>query len=321
MKTALVAGAAGFIGSHLCDFLVAQNYRVIAVDNFVSGQRDNTTHWNERVEFIEADIRIPWTEWLKQADRVDEIYNLASPASPVDFEKMPTFILSTASEGHKNLLNLALHLKNKAQKNVPILFASTSEVYGDPLEHPQKEDYWGNVNPIGIRSCYDEAKRFGEAISMAYHREFGVPIKLARIFNTYGPRMRPTDGRVICNFLTQALSGEALSVYGDGSQTRSFCYVEDLVRGLFALMLSRETGPINLGNPNEVTVLQVAHSVCELVAIEPRIKFINLPPDDPKRRKPDIHRAQSLLNWAPKTDFHEGLAQTLRYFRNTLHKS
>jgi dTDP-glucose 4,6-dehydratase len=320
MKTALVAGGAGFIGSHLCDFLVAQKYRILIVDNCVTGDRANIQHLLElkdQVLFLEADIRRPFREWLdaKWVREIDEIYNLASPASPIDFARMPSFILTTASQGHQNLLELAREGQGQSCR---ILFASTSEVYGDPLEHPQKESYWGNVNSIGERSCYDEAKRYGEAITMAYMREFKIPTRIIRIFNTYGPRMRPSDGRVICNFFSQGLRGESLTIYGTGEQTRSFCYVSDLVRGVWNLMQSEVTTPVNVGNPNEITILEIAKTVNQLTQNQQPLAFRPLPQDDPQRRRPDITRARQQLGWEPEVALADGLRHTLEFFRASL---
>jgi len=310
VKTALVAGGAGFIGSHLCEYLLGQGYRVYAIDSLVTGRRINIEHLlaNPNFSWIEHDIVAP----LYMNVPCDEIYNLASPASPVDFEKIPIFILKTAAIGHMNLLNWAK--MNKAR----ILFASTSEVYGDPLEHPQKETYLGNVNCIGHRGCYDEAKRYGEAISMAFRRQYGIETRIVRIFNTYGPRMRPEDGRVIPNFFTQGLSGKPFTIYGDGKQTRSLCYVSDLVEGLHKLMLSDVADPVNVGNPDEYTILEIAKSVAAACGAQFKTEFMPLPPSDPKQRRPDITRAKELLNWSPKISLKEGFVKTLDYFKSSL---
>lgn len=307
MKTAIVAGAAGFIGSHLCDFLIAKGYKVVGLDNFVTGRRKNLEHLsdNKNFSFHECDI----TEPLPSLTAADEIYNMASPASPVDFLKIPTFILKTAAIGQQNLLELAK--KTKAR----ILFASTSEVYGDPLQHPQVESYWGNVNPIGTRGCYDEAKRYGEALTMAYRRESQVNTCIVRIFNTYGTRMRPEDGRVIPNFFMQALNKQGLTIYGSGKQTRSLCYVSDLVEGIYAVMQSSEHQPINVGNPKELTILEMAAVINTLTSNTAPHVFKELPPDDPQQRRPDITRAQNLLKWAPRVELMEGLGKTLEYFK------
>lgn len=308
MKTALVLGSAGFIGSHLVDFLLNKNYKVIGVDSFVTGRKKNLSHLenNKSFSFIEADITD--ASLISRWDKLDEIYNMASPASPVDFTQRPIFILQTAAMGQTNMLELAK--KTKAR----VLFASTSEVYGDPLKHPQVESYWGNVNPIGIRGCYDEAKRFGEAITMAYHRYHAVDTRIARIFNTYGSRMRPEDGRVIPNFFSQAVRKEALSIYGDGSQTRSLCFVSDLVAGLYALMQSDCTEPINIGNPREMTILELANTVNKITNNESRYSYLPLPPDDPKQRCPNIDKAKSVLNWKPEVSLEDGLKMTFEYF-------
>lgn len=316
--TILVAGGAGFIGSHLCDFLVSAGNSVIVVDNLITGRIQNLDQLDGRIRFIEADIRQPWHEWLAQdqAQQISQIYNLASPASPIDFAKMPEFILTTASQGHRNLLQLAVGLQKSKNTQIPVLFASTSEVYGDPLEHPQSETYWGNVNSIGERSCYDEAKRFGEALSACYRREHGLSAKIARIFNTYGPRMRPTDGRVISNFFNQAMARQPFSIYGSGEQTRSFCYVNDLVRGLFLLMQSQHLGPVNIGNPAEITIRQLATSVAQIANVPLSIQELPLPSDDPKRRKPDISLAYQLLNWKPEVSLLHGLKQMWDFSHN-----
>jgi dTDP-glucose 4,6-dehydratase len=306
MKTALVAGGAGFIGSHLCEYLIAQGYRVYALDNLITGRRLNIEHLipNSNFSWLEHDIIDP----LFMKVGCDEIYNLASPASPVDFLKMPDFILKTASVGHLNLLNWAkLH-------NAKILFASTSEVYGDPLVHPQVESYLGNVDCTGIRGCYDEGKRFAEALTMSYMRLHKIDARIARIFNTYGPRMRPEDGRVIPNFFTQALKKEPLTIYGDGKQTRSLCYVNDLVEGLFKLMQSSEQTPVNIGNPEEHTILDIAKIVADVCKAPFKTKFLPLPPSDPKQRRPDITKAQKILKWTPQTPLAEGMLTTLSYF-------
>jgi dTDP-glucose 4,6-dehydratase len=309
IKTALVAGGAGFIGSHLCDLLIAKGYRVYAIDNLVTGRRINIEHLmaNEKFTWIEQDITTP----LFMNVPCDEIYNLASPASPVDFEKMPDFILKTGAVGQMNLLDWA-----KSQK-ARILMASTSEVYGDPLIHPQVESYLGNVDCTGIRGCYDEAKRFAEALTMAYHRKYGVQTRIARIFNTYGSRMRPEDGRVIPNFFTQALSGKPLSIYGDGSQTRSLCFVSDLVEGLFLLMQSDFSTPTNIGNPEEHTILELAKIVADVCGAKFKVEHKPLPPSDPKQRRPDITKAKTELKWSPRTSLKDGMAHTLAYFSKT----
>ncbi len=307
MKIAVVAGAAGFIGSHLCDFLINKGYKVIGIDNLVTGRKKNLKHLekNKKFKFYKADI----SKKLPTISKVNEIYNLASPASPVDFLKIPLEILETASVGQANLLKLAK--KTKAR----ILFASTSEVYGDPQQHPQVESYWGNVNCTGIRSCYDEAKRYGEAVTMAYHRGQKVNTAIARIFNTYGTRMRPEDGRVIPNFFSQAIAKKGLTIYGTGKQTRSLCYVSDLVEGLYALMQSKTHEPVNIGNPNEMSILEIADVINKITGNIQSHVYKDLPPDDPKQRCPDISKAKSLLQWQPKVGLTDGLTKTLEYFR------
>ena len=307
-KHAVVAGGSGFIGSHLVDLLLSKKYQVTVLDNFVTGRADNLSHVANDVRLVNIDIN----EFVDIPGHVDEIYNLASPASPIDFKRMPTFILNTAAIGHQNLLACA------AKKEARILFASTSEVYGDPLVHPQHEGYYGNVNPIGARGCYDEAKRFGEAITMAYHRFHQVDTRIARIFNTYGERMRPNDGRIIPNFFIQALQKQSLSVYGDGKQTRSFCYVKDLCEGIYALMQSEELRPVNIGNPLERTVKEMAEEINELTGNKAPLRFLPLPENDPLQRKPDISRAKESLGWEPKTPLEDGLELTLEYFEDEL---
>jgi dTDP-glucose 4,6-dehydratase len=302
-----VAGGAGFIGSHLCERLLADGHEVVAADNFITGSRRNVGPLLSRpaFRFQEADVRHP----LALDGPLDVIFNLASPASPVDYLRHPIETLETGAIGARNLLELAL------AKNARFLLASTSECYGDPLVHPQTEDYWGNVNPVGPRSCYDEAKRFAEAMTMAYHRKHGAATRIARIFNTYGPRMQLDDGRVVPNFISQALKGEPLTVYGDGSQTRSFCYVSDLVDGLIRLAASEEIYPVNLGNPHEMTVLEFAEAVKKATASSSPIIFRDLPQDDPKKRRPDISKAKRILGWEPRVPFAEGLPLTIAYFR------
>jgi dTDP-glucose 4,6-dehydratase len=309
MKTAVVAGAAGFIGSHLCDFLLSKGYKVIGLDNLITGQKKNLKHLekNKKFKFYKCDITD--AKKLPKLSKINEIYNMASPASPVDFLKIPIFILQTAAVGQTNLLQMAK--KNKAR----ILFASTSEVYGDPLQHPQVETYWGNVNCTGIRGCYDEAKRFGEAITMAYHRDQKVNTAIARIFNTYGTRMRAEDGRVIPNFFSQALAKKGLTIYGTGKQTRSLCYVTDLVEGLFALMQSKTHEPVNIGNPTEMSILEIADVINKITGNIQSHVYKDLPPDDPQQRCPNIAKANSLLKWQPKVSLTEGLTKTLEYFQ------
>ncbi len=311
MKKVLVAGGAGFVASHLCQRLLKNSYDVTVIDNLVTGQRKNIERLVKLgVHFVEANINEP-ASYLKPELQVkfDQIYNMASPASPVDFPRIPIFILETATHGHKNLLQLAD--KNSAR----ILFASSSEVYGEAEVHPQVETYFGNVNSFGLRSCYDEAKRVGEALSLAYKKEHQVSIAIARIFNTYGPNMRASDGRIIPNFFSQALAGEPLTIFGDGSQTRSFCYVTDLVEGLFLLMESHIETPTNLGNPIERRVLDIAEQIKKLTQSQSVLKFSPLGENDPKQRRPDISKAQRELGYAPKVDLETGLAHCLEYFK------
>jgi UDP-glucuronate decarboxylase len=308
-KRILVTGGAGFLGSHLIDRLLAQGDEVVCVDNLFTGSKRNLYHLqgNPRFEFIRHDVTFPlYVE-------VDEIYNLACPASPIHYQHDPVQTTKTSVHGAINMLGLAKRLKCK------ILQASTSEVYGDPAVHPQTEDYWGHVNPIGPRSCYDEGKRCAETLFFDYHRQHGLEIKVARIFNTYGPRMHPADGRVVSNFIMQALRGEPITIYGEGEQTRSFCYVDDLVDGLIRLMGSEPetTGPINLGNPHEFTIRQLADLVLGMTGAEPRFEFRPLPADDPRQRQPSIALATSVLGWSPKTSLAEGLRPTIDYFART----
>lgn len=308
----LITGGAGFIGSHLCDRLLADGHDVVAMDNLITGATDNIAHLagNPRFKFIHHDV----TNYIYLPGDVDAVMHLASPASPVDFARIPIQILKVGSLGTHNALGLAL------AKGSRFLLASTSEVYGDPLIHPQPESYWGNVNPIGVRGVYDEAKRFAEAITMAYHRIHGVDTRIIRIFNTYGPRMRLSDGRVVPNFVGQALRGEPLTVYGDGSQTRSFCFVSDLVDGMVRLLLSDEVGPVNVGNPTETTIRTFAETINRLTGNPAGIAFEPLPADDPRQRRPDITRARQILGWEPRVDLNEGLAQTIDYFRSALRR-
>jgi dTDP-glucose 4,6-dehydratase len=305
VKHALVVGGAGFIGRHLCGLLLSKGYQVTALDSLVTGRKENLEGLpTDNLSFIEHDIR----EAFKTDEKFDEIYNLASPASPIDFTKIPCYIMDTAAIGHKNMLELAI------QKDARILFASTSEVYGDPERHPQDESYWGNVNPIGPRSCYDEAKRYGEALTMAYKREKGVDARIIRIFNTYGPYMRPDDGRLAPNFIMQHLRGEPITVYGDGQQTRSFCYVQDLVEGMYALMQSDEERPVNIGNADEFTIMDFVRIFEEIIGSPVKIDFKPLPQDDPQKRKPKLIRASESLDWQPKVPLTEGLKKTVDYF-------
>jgi len=308
MKKIVVTGGAGFIGSHLCDRLLERGDKVTCVDNFFTGQRRNIQHLrdNKNFELIEHDIVQPL--YLEQ---VDQIYNLACPASPIHYQFNPIKTVKTSTVGMINMLGLA------KKTGARILQASTSEVYGDPLVHPQTEDYWGNVNTIGLRSCYDEGKRVAETLCMDYRRTHDMEVRIVRIFNTYGPRMHPQDGRVVSNFITQALAGQDITVYGAGQQTRSFCYVDDLVAALIAMMDQNEhTGPINLGNPNEITVAQLAQKIISLTASTSKIVNKDLPPDDPKQRQPDITLAKKILKWEPKVSLDEGLKKTVDYFKN-----
>lgn len=310
MKKILITGGAGFIGSHLCDFLLEKGYQVICVDNLITGDKKNIAHHlkNKNFKFIQHDVSRP----LKISDKINYILHFASPASPVDYLNFPIQTLKVGALGTHNMLGLAKLKKSR------FILASTSEVYGDPLISPQKEDYWGNVNPIGLRGVYDEAKRFAEAITMAYFRYHKVNTGIVRIFNTYGPRMRLNDGRVVPNFISQALKNKPLSIFGDGSQTRSFCYVEDLIKGIFVLMLSKEHTPINIGNPQELTVKEFASITHKLVGSKHKIVYRPLPQDDPKQRKPDISKANKILKWQPKISLEHGLALTIAYFREVL---
>ncbi|HNR88719.1 MAG TPA: SDR family oxidoreductase [Spirochaetota bacterium] len=309
-KRILVTGGAGFLGSHLCDRLVAQGHEVVCVDNFFTGAKRNIAHLlgNPRFELIRHDIIFPL--FLE----VDEVYNLACPASPVHYQYNAIKTIKTSVMGAINMLGLAKRTR------ATILQASTSEVYGDPAVHPQKETYWGNVNPIGIRSCYDEGKRCAETLFFDYHRQHRLPIKVMRIFNTYGPRMHPDDGRVVSNFIVQALKGQDITVYGDGSQTRSFCYADDLIEGMIRLMNSRDglTGPVNIGNPNEFTILQLAEKVIALTGSKSKIIHQPLPQDDPTQRQPNIDIARAELGWEPAVQLAEGLERTIAYFREIL---
>ena len=310
MKQILVTGGAGFIGSHLCERLVNEGNSVICLDNFYSGSKENIWHLigHPGFELVRHDVTMPYRV------EVDEIYNLACPASPVYYQYDPIQTTKTSVFGTFHMLGLARRTKAR------LLQASTSEVYGDPLQHPQSEDYWGNVNPIGIRSCYDEGKRCAESLCFDYHRIHGVEVKVIRIFNTYGPRMAENDGRVVSNFVVQALKGEDLTIYGDGSQTRSFQYISDLVEGMIRMMASPEgfTGPVNLGNPGEFTMLELAEKVLAKVGGKSKIVFKPLPQDDPKMRRPDISFAKKELGWEPKVSLDEGLDEVIDYFRRTL---
>lgn len=309
----LVSGGAGFIGSHLCEALIADDCEVIAVDNFITGSPENVKELlrNSRFNLIEQDIIHP----LKISGNLAGIFHMASPASPVDYAKLPIETLHVGAIGSDNILKLAL------EKKCRILVASTSEVYGDPLQHPQEEKYWGNVNPIGPRGCYDESKRYMEALTMAYHRVHGLPTRIVRIFNTYGPRMRVNDGRVVPNFCMQALANEPVTVYGDGSQTRSFCYVSDLVDGLMKALQSDYPQPINLGNPIEMSINQFAKRIIELCHSQSTLEYRSLPTDDPKTRRPDISLANRILDWQPRVDLETGLRKTVEFFKDKSQRS
>ena len=306
MKRVLVTGAAGFLGSHICERFLNENFKVLGMDNFITGSTNNvaTLSKHQNFEFIEHDV----SNFIKVEGEIDYILHFASPASPIDYLKIPIQTLKVGSLGTHNLLGLA-----KAKKAV-ILVASTSEVYGDPLVHPQKENYFGNVNPIGPRGVYDEAKRFQEAITMAYHRFHKLDTKIVRIFNTYGPRMRLNDGRVLPAFIGQALRGEDLTIFGDGTQTRSFCYVDDLINGIFKLLFSNYNSPVNIGNPNEITINDFAKEILKLTKSDQKIIYKPLPENDPLKRKPDIELANTILNWKPKIHREEGLKLTYDYF-------
>ncbi|MDD5136421.1 MAG: SDR family oxidoreductase [Candidatus Omnitrophica bacterium] len=307
-KKVLIMGGAGFIGSHLCDLFIAKGCQVICMDNLITGKIGNIKHLlkNRDFEFIRHNV----SEYIDIKGRVDYILHFASPASPIDYLKYPIPTLKVGSLGTHNALGLA------KVKKATFLLASTSEIYGDPLINPQREDYWGNVNPVGPRGVYDEAKRFAEAMTMAYHRFHKVDTRIVRIFNTYGERMRERDGRAIPNFISQALAARPITVYGDGSQTRSFCYVSDLVGGIYSLLMSREDEPVNIGNPNEITLLKLARIILKLTDSKSRIVYKPLPVDDPKVRRPDISKAKKILRWKPKVDLDEGLVKTVDYFRS-----
>jgi dTDP-glucose 4,6-dehydratase len=302
----LVTGGAGFLGSHLCDLLLEKGHSVIAMDNLVTGNVRNIEHLagNRDFKFIRQDV----TEFLFVAGPVDAVLHFASPASPIDYAEFPIQTLKVGALGTHKALGLA------REKGARFVLASTSEVYGDPLVHPQTEDYWGNVNPIGPRGVYDEAKRYAEALTFAYHRFHGIQTRIARIFNTYGPRMRPADGRVVPTFIVEALKGEDITIFGDGSQTRSFCYVSDLVAGIYQLLISEQADPVNLGNPEEMTIKEFANRIIAATGSKSRLVFTALPEDDPKVRQPDIRRARERLNWEPKTSLDEGLVPTIEYF-------
>jgi len=303
----LISGAAGFIGSHLCDHLLAAGHDVVALDNFITGSPGNIGHLDRhpRFHFEECDVTVP----LKTAGRFDGVWHLASLASPKHYLARPVETLESGSTGTRNMLEIAL------RDGARFLLTSTSECYGDPLEHPQAETYWGNVNPVGLRSCYDESKRYAEAMTMAYHRTYGLRSNIARIFNTYGPRMALDDGRVVPAFLDQALQGKPLTVFGDGSQTRSFCYVSDMVEGLVRLAASEERDPVNLGNPSELTILEFAARIQQMLGSKLPIILQPLPSDDPRKRRPDISKAKRVLGWEPKVSLEDGLRETVAYFK------
>ena len=303
----VITGGAGFLGSHLSEFLLAKGYSVVCLDNLITGNMANFQHLmnNANFQFIEYDV----TKYIHIEDDIDYVLHFASPASPIDFVRFPIQTLKAGGVGTLNALGLAKLKKAK------FLLASSSEVYGDALINPQKEDYWGNVNPIGPRGVYDEAKRFAEALTTAYHRQHGIDTKIARVFNTYGPKMRKDDGRVIPTFVTQALSNEPLTVFGDGSQTRSFCHVSDLIQAIYKLMFSNINEPVNLGNPQEITIKELAEKTIELAASKSEITYKPLPQDDPKARRPDISKAQNLLSWQPQISLEEGLQKTIEWFK------
>jgi len=305
-KVVVVTGGAGFIGSYLCDRLINEKFKVICLDNFITGSLDNVKHLfgNGSFRFIEHNV----TKYIDIGENVDYVLHFASPASPEDYLRFPIQTLKVGSLGTHNALGLAL------KKRARFIMASTSEVYGDPLSHPQSEDYWGNVNPVGVRGCYDESKRFAEALAMAYHRVHKIDTKIIRIFNTYGPRMRMKDGRVVPNFIYQALHDKPLTIYGKGTQTRSFCYVDDLVAGILKVMRSNINDPINLGNPHEFTILQLARLIVKLTGTKSKIVFKPLPQDDPRQRQPNIAKAKKILKWEPKVELEEGLKKTIEWF-------
>jgi len=309
-KRIVITGGAGFLGSHLCEKFLNKGYEVICVDNFITGSEKNIATFKKNPNFtlVLQDV----SNGIDIRQNVDYILHFASPASPIDYLKFPIPTLKVGALGTHNVLGFA-----KA-KNARFLLASTSEVYGDPLTHPQKEDYWGNVNPVGPRGVYDEAKRFAEAITLAYHRYHGVDVRIVRIFNTYGPRMRPRDGRAMPAFIDQALHGKNMTVFGNGSQTRSFCYVDDLVEGIYRLLLSKEVMPVNIGNPSEMTLLELAKIIKKKIPSKGKIVFKSLPEDDPKVRQPDITRAKKILKWKPKVSLDKGLTQTIAYFKKEL---
>ena len=312
MPRTLITGGAGFLGSHLCDYLLERGYEVLCMDNFITGSHDNIGHIkSDRFQLIEHNV----TQYIEVEGPLDYILHFASPASPIDYLEFPIQTLKVGSLGTHNALGLA------REKKAKFLLASTSEVYGDPLMHPQEETYWGNVNPIGPRGVYDEAKRFAEAITMAYHRVHGIDVKIVRIFNTYGPRMRTNDGRAISNFLKQALTGKDLTAYGEGTQTRSFCYVSDLVEGIYRLLMSNLNKPVNIGNPVEMTIQQMAEKILQIRETPSKIVYTPLPKDDPKVRQPNISKAKKYLKWEPSVKLDEGLKETMEYFKEQLNIS
>ena len=310
LPTSVVTGGAGFLGSHLIDLLLARGHKVIAIDNFVTGSVENIDHLSGQpnFKFIQQDV----TEFLFLHGPVDYVWHFASPASPVDYLELPIQTLKVGSLGTHKALGLA------KEKGARVLLTSTSEIYGDPLVHPQTEDYWGNVNTIGPRGCYDESKRFAEALTMAYHREHGIETRLVRIFNTYGPRMRLKDGRVVPAFISQALANKPITVFGDGRQTRSFCFCSDLIEGIYRLMMSAHSEPVNIGNPHEMTMLEFAREIIRATRSRSRIVHQPLPQDDPKQRRPDITRARAWLKWEPKVPLAEGLEKTIAYFKGKI---
>ncbi len=311
MPRSLVTGGAGFLGSHLCEYLLGKGHQIIAMDNLLTGSIANIEHLqSEAFKFIKHDV----TEYIYLAGPIDYVFHFASPASPLDYLQLPIQTLKVGALGTHKALGLAM------AKRARFLLASTSEVYGDPLVHPQPEEYWGNVNPVGPRGVYDEAKRFGEALTMAYHRYKGVDTKIVRIFNTYGPRMRPNDGRAIPTFVPQALRNEPITIFGDGSQTRSFCYVSDLIEGIYRLMMSDHHEPVNIGNPHEMTIREMAEAIIRLTGSSSPLVAKPLPVDDPKVRQPDITLARKLLGWEPRIDLEEGLTRTIAWFRQVLDK-
>lgn len=302
----VVTGGAGFLGSHLVDYLLNKGHQVIAIDNLITGRVQNIAHLagNGNFKFIKQDV----TQYIFLSEKIDYVWHFASPASPIDYAEFPIQTLKVGSLGTHKALGLAM--KNRAR----FLLTSTSEIYGDPLRHPQSEDYWGNVNSVGPRSCYDEAKRFAEAMTMAYHREHGLETRIVRIFNTYGPRMRLNDGRVVPAFISQALKKEPITLYGEGKQTRSFCYCSDLIEGIYRLMMSDHCDPVNIGNPNELSIRQFAELILELTGTQLELINKDLPTDDPKQRRPDITKARNLLQWKPKVDLRDGLKKTIDWF-------